>query len=240
MLRKQILNQIKNYCQAEHDQIEDWVHNINHIHRVVKNGRKISQMENLKAKDAFLVEIACWLHDIGRVGEQTGLQFLQSNHAEVSYQKSKKLLAKYQKFLGREAVFKVLQAIREHNLPSLKHPENKIAQILIDSDRGAGINAWGIISIFNYLGVLKTEPVSNLVQARKALNDLLPKIKKANKIDDALEKIGFLKNWYYGSHRQEMTGVIVASLYTDSAKQLYKKGVAEIEQFEQKLKKLKK
>lgn len=277
MKRHQILNEVKVHCIQEYLKITNWVHDLEHIKTVVKNGRKLCQMEEVRSKTTFLVELACWLHDLGRVEEEIGLEFLQSNHAEVSYQLAKKILKPYERVIGRESIFKVLLAVREHNLPQLRHPENRVAQLLQDADRGAGLRIAGVFTMLGYLGVIQTEnaktqktleheniktqehknnqpfnhltieqsgmsQVSNLKSqvlspiytnqaARKYLPALTQQLIQTGKVADAIEKLSYFKDWYYGSTNQGGMGIMVSPLHTDSARILYKKGIEEIEEY---------
>lgn len=238
MDRKAIINQIKKRCIDQYKQITDWVHDIHHIRRVVRNGKILAEKEGLSSLNSFLVEIACWLHDIGRVGEPTGLEFTKSNHAEISYQLSKIILEPFHKQIGREGIYKVLQAVREHNLPQLMHPENIIGKLLVDADRGSGLNPIGIYAMLSYLKVIQIEPVYNQKQAIQRFPQLLIQLQKENKLVLALEKIEFLNDWYWGTAKQRKTGAIVAPLYTKSAHLLYRNGLKQIQDFELELKKL--
>ncbi len=235
MTRSLIIDQIKHQCIAQYSQITDWVHDIHHIRRVVKNGRLLSKKEHLSSLNTVLVEIACWLHDIGRVGEETGLEFTKSNHAEISYQKSKSIVAPFQKQLGREGIYKVLQAVREHNKPQLLHSDNIVGRLLVDADRGAGLNPIGIYTMLSYLHVTKLDPVFTIEKARKGLPQLLTQLEREGKLELALEKVSFFNDWYYGTNKQKNTGVEVDPLYTKSAVKLYKRGFAQILRFEEDL-----
>ena len=238
MKRSLIIAQVKEFCITYYSQITHWPHDINHVRRVVANGKKICQLEQIKSKDAFLVELACWLHDIGRVGEEDGLLFLESNHAEASYYLSKEILKPYEKFIGRESLYKLLQAIREHNLPVLKHQDNCITRILQDADRGASLNAVGIFSTLTYLKVMSLPAQKTITSARQALPQLAADLKKGDKVQQAMEKLSFFRDWYYGNKHQSLTGSIVSPLHTQAAKKLYKPGIEEIEKFSQSLQSL--
>jgi HD superfamily phosphodiesterase len=229
--RNNILNQVQKICQQKYSQTTHWVHDINHVKRVVGNARQLGKMEHLHPKEIFLIELACWLHDLGRVNEDIGLEFLASDHAEKSYLLSKMILLPFEKQIGRESIFKVLQAVREHNLPRLKHPENIVARILLDSDRGAGLNPIGIFTMLNYLKIVKTEPIKTIKQARQNLKNLTQQIRESQKTAITIEKLAYFKDWYYGNNNQSKTGEVVVSLYSDSAKKLYKKGIEEIENY---------
>ncbi len=239
MTRRFILNQIKYQCIERYQRIDNWIHDINHIKAVVKNGKKLSRMEGLKSKTAFLVELACWLHDLGRIKEKTGLLFLESNHAEKSYMISKKLIKPYQRYLGQESVYQLLQAVREHNLPELKHPGNVIGRILLDADRGAGLNLVGVFTTLNYMGVITTNPVRTKKQAQQQFNALKQGLRQQGKVAKALEYLSYLIDWYYGNSKQIGSGIRVTALYTDSARKIYLNGLRDIQDLVNQLENLK-
>lgn len=235
MNRSQILIEIKQKCIGEYAKLDNWIHDINHVKRVVKNGIKLSKMENLKSKDTFLVEIACWLHDLGRVGEKMGLVFEKSEHAEISYIRAKKILNPYGRYLGRESVYKVLQAVREHSMAQLIHKDNLVARILQDADRGAGINIIGIYGMMVGSGLVDFENIITKTEANRNLDLLINKLKENNNIEKAIERINLFLDWYYGIKKQKMTGVEVDPLHTDSARKVYRKGLEEVKMVIRKL-----
>ncbi|NMB56622.1 HD domain-containing protein [Candidatus Beckwithbacteria bacterium] len=240
MKRNDILKLIKSKIFKEYKKIPHWQHDLYHIRRVVREGKKLAKLEKLSSKDAFLVELACYLHDLGRNKENDGLLFLQSNHAEISYEMSKQILKPYEKNLGRESIFKILQAIREHSLPALKHPENKIAQILLDADRGSGINYLGIFTMLTYFKVVDYQIIRSDQKAKLELNNLTQIIVSQNKIEEAIIRLNYYKDWYYGNSKQQISEAKVASLYTRSAKRIYQPKIKIIEDYIDKLENFKK
>ncbi|MGI5828227.1 MAG: HD domain-containing protein [Patescibacteria group bacterium] len=231
MTRKQIIDEVKKHCTTVYAQLGDWSHDLNHVKRVVKNCRLICKQEKLSSKDAFLTELAAWLHDLGRVNEEIGLLFLESNHAEHSYIESKKILEPYRSKIGREPMYKVLQAVREHSLPQLRHPENLISKILQDADRGATLNVIGILSTLHYLKVVEWSKVTTKEQARLELPKLTKQLVATGKVSKALEVLQILVEMYFGAENQVSTGNTVSPLHTVSARKLYKKDLAEIEDY---------
>jgi len=132
-------------------------------------------------------------------------------------------------------MYKVLQDVREHNLPQLIHKDNIVGKILVDADRGSGIRVDGIFKMLSFRETIKCEPVYVQTKAREMLPDLLLEIRQNGTKDIALEQIGFLKDWYYGNSSQNGTGVFVSPLHTDSARRLFNKGMREIEKFEREI-----
>ncbi len=231
MTREEILNQIKKISLAEYTKIETWIHDVQHVKRVVKEGVRLCKAEQVKSKDAFLVELACWLHDVGRVDEPLGLTFSESDHAEKSYQVSKQLLKPYEKFIGRESMYNLLQAIREHSQPRLRHPHNLITRILQDADRGSNFDERGIFTMLGYFSLYKGKPIESVKEAKLVLPALTTMLRTSGKIPIALEKLNYFKDWYYGCFQQMGTGVKIDPLHTLSAKRLYQSKIKVIEDY---------
>jgi len=171
-----ILQKIRSICQREYVKIDNWIHDVDHVKGVVRFGREIAKKEGV---DPFLVEIACWLHDLGRVGEPLGLDFKKSNHAEISYQMGKKILAPFVEEIGKKNVEEILLAVREHSLPKFdKAGKSKIAQILRDADRGMGLRLQGIYTDFNFVGIIDMGKPQGLKDIKKKLERTKEILKK--------------------------------------------------------------
>lgn len=235
MLRRDIITEVRDICLARYEQIEDWNHDINHIKRVVKYSRKIAEAEKFRSKDIFLVELAAWLHDLGRVGEEKNVSFKKANHAERSYRQSRNILKPYWRFIGREDTVKVLQAIREHSQAILDHKDNRISRCLQDGDRGASLNTIGIISMLDYHKIIEDlGPVVSIKQAKEKKMELLNKIKEKNLQEKSLEKLKNLLIFYTGD-RDESGNWKVMPLHFESSRKMFRKGVREIEEFMSKI-----
>jgi len=194
MQQLDILEIVKTQSIEYYQQINDWIHGLGHVELVVKNARKLAKLENFSPKDQMLLEMSAWLHDVGRVKEvNKGLDFKKSNHAEESYIIAKKMLAKFERKLGRENVVNILLAVREHSLPTLKHPHNKIARLLQDADRTARFGYLGIFAILTYFKVFDFGEIKNETMAKKYLDKArLEILKKPDSIDFAIEKLNIL------------------------------------------------
>lgn len=237
MLRREIIEEIKNICIERYEKIDDWNHDINHVKRVVSLVKKIGEKEKLSSKELFLVELAAWLHDIGRVGEDKGLDFEKSNHAEKSYRQSRNILKKYGKYIGREGVCTILEAVREHSKGILVHKNNKISKVLQDADRGASINMIGVFSILDYRKIIEDfGSIHTFKEAREKQKILLKKIKLSKKENKAFRMINNLRVFYYGEKLKD-GNYKVLPLHTNSAKKMFEKGIKEIEEFMELIKK---
>ena len=235
MYRKDIIQQIRLICEERYGKIDVWVHGLGHVKRVVKYCLLVAKKEKIRAKDVFLVEIAAWLHDIGRVGEEKNIYFNQSNHAEKSYRQARNILKKYQRFIGREDVIKILQAVREHSRAILDHKDNVVAKCLQDGDRGSSLNSIGIFSMLDYRQVIEIEnEIKTIVEARAKLDWLFNEIKKRNKEKEAIKYLEDLRGFYYGIRGSEGNWQ-VSQLHFDTSRKLFRGGVLEIEEFINKL-----
>lgn len=98
-------------------------HNLNHTRRVVKRVKELIEGEKISAKDAQILEIAAWLHDVGYVknnedheqhGAKMARTFLEAEKiAETSIDKIEKSIL---------ATTKTIE------------PTNKLEKILVDAD----------------------------------------------------------------------------------------------------------
>jgi HD superfamily phosphodiesterase len=233
MKREEILKEIRSKCKEMYLKVPDWNHGIYHVKRVVKNGIKLAEAEKLKSKDRFLVELACWLHDLGRAYEEKGLDFKESDHAEQSYFWAKKILRPYMRKMGRESVYKVLQAVREHSDAVLRHKTNVIARILQDADRGATISILGVFSVLHHFGVIQVGLIKTKKQGREEKEMLTKYLKKRGEIQEALNKINDILVFYYGREevKPKRGAKKVQALHTESAKKLFKKDIEEVENY---------
>lgn len=227
MLRKDVLNQIQGICEERYGKLLDLTHGITHVKEVVKISEKIAREEKLKEKDIFLVKIAAWLHDLGRIDEQETK--LEINHAEGSYRQARNILKNFQSKIGREGTYKILQAIREHNLAILDHKENLITKILQDADRGSNLSILGIYRILLYKKLLKLRELGIKEDKKMIEEELIMEIKKKEKKKEAVKWIKYLIGFYYGEKRKGK--IAVMPIHTKSAKKMFRKGVLEIENF---------
>ncbi len=232
MLRKDTLNQIQEICEEKYVKLIDFTHGIGHIKEVVKISEKIAREEKLKEKDVFLIKIAAWLHDLGRIDEQELGE--EIDHAEASYRQARNILKSFQSKIGREGTYKILQAIREHSLAILDHKENVIAKTLQDADRGSNLSVFGIYRILAYKKVLELKELKGKENKKGIEEELIVEIKKGNKVKEAINWIEYLRGFYYGEEKRGETKVM--ALHTKSAKKMFKKGILDIERFLTRLK----
>ncbi len=98
-------------------------HNLNHTRRVVKRVQELIESEKIDAKDAQILEIAAWLHDVG---------YVKSNE---DHEKHGAKMART--FLEAEKVAEItIDKIEKCILATTKtiEPINKLEKILVDAD----------------------------------------------------------------------------------------------------------
>jgi len=186
----------------------------------------------------FLVEIACWFHDLGRSVETEKIRQAKNwNHALKSTEMAKEILNSVipdrlkagsgtyknnylNRFLvkpGMTTNFSLVsQAVFEHNQAFIKHPENLITKVLQDADRGEGFGFRGMMVVFNYNNILNTP---KLVIEKDCQQELIKQWPNLLENSECRKKVihwlGYLSAWYSGSEN-------VSPLYTQTAKKLYK------------------
>lgn len=120
-------------------------HDWSHVERVTKLALKIGRIEGA---DLRIVEVAALLHDIGRREEDLSCGLVC--HAEISAQKSRKLLAKYH--LTKKEADNVHHAILCHRFRNNHEPLTLEAKVLFDADKLDSIGAIGIGRDFQFAG----------------------------------------------------------------------------------------
>jgi len=234
MTKEQILDKIRLVCKKEYGKIEDWVHDVDHVKGVVRLGKMIAKKEKV---DPCLVQIACWLHDLGRVRELQRLDFKQSNHAEVSYELGREILRPFISEIGEDNVEEILLAVREHSLPKFdKAGKNKIAQILRDADRGMGLCLRGIYTTlvwFKIVDLAKPRGTKDIRDKLEKILDYLRGNKDKSKL--AIEKLEIILGWYEGV-RDRNGKWRVEPLCTEAAKMMFYKGYLGIKNYIKRIK----
>ena len=268
---KKILNQISLEVREKFKDNCDWVHGIGHVESVVGYGRQILEMEGKQLagkmrmeteKFDFLVELACWLHDLGRtVEKKRTLWGDKFNHAEESEKMARKMLKGYRqtlKDLGVTAndLESLFTAVGEHNQPTPKHKNNLIVRVLQDADRGEGFGYEGMINVLQYnkISCLAGRPRGE-EKYKKEFLQLWPElVKNSRKRGYAIHWFTYISNWYDGGPalpslgRQALSRVKlgefgkdkVCPLYTNAARKIYKKRYLIVKKYLRELKEIEK
>jgi len=243
---RKILDQISLEVQEKFQNNCDWVHGIGHVKSVVGYGRQILGLEGKQLagkmgmgaeKFGFLVEMACWLHDLGRIMEKKrtlwGDKF---NHAIESEKMARKMIGKYRQELKdlnvtMDDLELVFTAVGEHNQPIPKHKNNLIVRVLQDADRGEGFGYEGVMGVLQYNKIiwLASRPRGEKEYKEKFLK-LWPKlVKDCRKRQKVIHWLTYISNWYGGGRALSRTKLgefgkeKVCPLYTKAARRIYKK-----------------
>lgn len=143
-------------------------HGISHVQRVVKNCRYLAKQENLTKKEAFFVEVAAWLHDVGRSVEKDGIGQImgRTDHALKSKKISEHFLVPLMLFEDTKVV---LQAIIQHT--NRQPADSIIGRVLQDGDKLDGIGEIGIKRAVLYRTNLSLEDVDRCLKNQIAISD---------------------------------------------------------------------
>lgn len=138
MNKTEILKEVQTYIRQAFLE-EGTGHDYFHIERVVINARKIIEKENA---DAFLVELAAWLHDLGDYKLNGGVD------------KSEELITAYLRSLNLEedTIVKVNEIVSQVSFSKGNTPTSIEAKVVQDADRLDAIGAVGIARCFAYGG----------------------------------------------------------------------------------------
>lgn len=114
-------------------------HDYFHIERVVTNARKIVKKENA---DAFLVELAAWVHDIGDYKLHNGID------------KAEELITAFLTSMevDTETINRINEIVSQVSFSKGNKPTSIEAEIVQDADRLDAIGAVGIARCFAYGG----------------------------------------------------------------------------------------
>ena len=114
-------------------------HDYFHIERVVVNAKKIVEKENA---NAFLVELAAWVHDVGDYKLHGGID------------KSEELIREFLTFIevDEKTINKVIEIVSQVSFSKGNKPTSIEAEIVQDADRLDAIGAVGIARCFAYGG----------------------------------------------------------------------------------------
>lgn len=260
---KKILNQISLEVQEKFKNNRDWVHGIGHVRSVVGYGRQILDLEGKQLagkigmgteKFGFLVELACWLHDLGRtVEKRRTLWGDKFNHAVESEKLARKMMEDYKQVLedlgvAADDLELVFTAVAEHNQPTPKHKNNLIVRVLQDADRGEGFGYEGMINVLQYnkISRLSNRPKEKEEYKEKFLQLWPELVKDFRKRQYAIHWFTYISNWYDGGWALSRTKLgefgkeEVCPLYTNAARKIYKKRYLIVKKYLQELEEIEK
>jgi len=162
-------------------------HGVYHVSEVVELAKKISSLLELGQDQKNDLEMAAWMHDIGRKHEMK-IAGSKSRHADFSAQKATLLLKSFK--ISPERKAKIVKAIAEH---SNKEPSSElIGRILQDADRSERFS-WKI-GFFEIAQFAAVDELNNIWLSVKN-NQLFPGITKES-LEKIISGIKFVEEWY--------------------------------------------
>lgn len=142
MLEKEIISTVRSY--ASNNSEKDDIHGFPHVERV--HNLCLHLGKELGA-NMLVLEIAVFLHDIGRIKEKEDL--LNRNHAEISAELAIKFLKSKEFDLNEIDIDNIIHSIRSHSFSNNKKPTTLEAKILSDADK---LDALGAIGLYRTIG----------------------------------------------------------------------------------------
>lgn len=211
---------IRKKVHQEFAGFEDWAHGTRHGDHVSQFASQIAQSEGFDP-DIALITGLC--HDLGRIKEKSLVSVYpppdpsMSNHAALSVTKTQELLSSYPQLADQIPM--IVDAIAAHSDKTLRNPDNKLSQILMDADRGDGWGYWGIIRMAKIRGHFDPPYPENEVdiepEAKKLIDSILTGHHSLEKTANFVERLKYLEYWFDGD---PTTGV--QPLNTTSARTL--------------------
>lgn len=127
----------------------DPVHDFDHVLRVLALARHIAALEGA---DLAIVETAVLLHDIDRVGDETGgtLALDTTDHALIAAAQARHLLSQQTPPPAPEFIDAVAHAIEAHRFRNTIEPATIEAKVVFDADKLDAIGAIGVARAYAY------------------------------------------------------------------------------------------
>jgi uncharacterized protein len=141
---KDIINKIKKEAQ-KYFKGASGCHDWSHVERVYTLAMQIGKIERA---NLGVLEIACYLHDIGRKEEMDSKGKIC--HAEKSAQLAGKILSKYK--IDEKDKRNIINAIICHRYRNRHLPKTLEAKVLFDADKLDSIGAVGLARAFLFAG----------------------------------------------------------------------------------------
>lgn len=120
-------------------------HDWTHVERVRNLGLRIAKEEGA---DLFILELAAYLHDIGRKEEMKSKGAFC--HAEFGAKKAQEILSKYK--IGKSKIKNIVHCILTHRFRNQHEPKTIEAKCLFDADKLDSIGAIGVARDFLFAG----------------------------------------------------------------------------------------
>lgn len=142
MLEKDILSIVRSYAFDNSE--KDDIHGFPHVERVFN---LCIQLGKELGANLFVLEIAAFLHDIGRIKEKKDI--LKRNHADISAEMALIFLKSNDFDLSEVEIESIIHCIRSHSFSNNSKPKTLEAKILSDADK---LDALGAIGLYRTIG----------------------------------------------------------------------------------------
>lgn len=190
-------------------------HNLDHVMRVYNTALKIAKTEENVQMDILIP--ATLLHDIARVKETEDLSG-QIDHAELGA----KMAAEYLQTIGydNECIEKIRHCIKTHRYRTGNIPKTIEAKILFDADKLDSIGNIGIARTFMLSGqagqrIITDEDIDSYMKRNIVENGRIKDLKEHTPFIEFEHKLRKIPN----------------KLYTDTAREIAKKRMENMENF---------
>jgi len=166
MLEKEIVSIVRDYALKNSE--KDDIHGFPHIERVYN---LCLQLGKELGANLFILEIAVFLHDIGRIHKDKLNN--EKNHAEISADMTLDFLKSKDLNIHQNDIENIIHCIRTHSFSNNVIPRTLEAKILSDVDK---IDALGAVGLYRTIG-FTVKNQGGLEQVIKHLEDKIMKLK---------------------------------------------------------------
>lgn len=231
--KEAVLSQIKREAKGHYSKVKDWTHGLLHVEEVVKHIKVLAREEGL---NVFFSEVTGWLHDIGRAFEEEGKVGEKSNHTYLGLKPAKEIMLQFEDAIPKEMRLSILEAIAFHSRAVLPENASKLAKVLQDADRGAGMGHVGILRAASFIAGIEVTPTNDEEMARHTCENTLLDVLKSNpkKRQMIMRFCGYMMEWYSG-----LTGKNgqwkVGPMNTPAGKRRFKKDYLAIRNYQRRL-----
>lgn len=166
MLEKEIVSIVRDYALKNSE--KDDIHGFPHIKRVYN---LCLQLGKELGANLFILEIAVFLHDIGRIHKDKSNN--EKNHAKISADMTLDFLKSKDFNIHQNDIDNIIHCIRTHSFSNNVIPRTLEAKILSDVDK---IDALGAVGLYRTIG-FTVKNQGGLEQVIKHLEDKIMKLK---------------------------------------------------------------
>jgi len=142
MLEKEIVSIVRDYALKNTE--NDDIHGFLHVERVFK---LCLQLGKELGANLFILEIAAFLHDIGRIHKDKANN--KKNHADISADMALNFLKSKDFNITQNDIENIIHCIRAHSFSNNVVPRTLEAKILSDADK---MDALGAVGLYRTIG----------------------------------------------------------------------------------------